>query len=109
MRIMTVDEVRAIREKMSLETIGMTSEELHQYFTQGAADIKQRIEEIRKKKGIIIEPRNHGSSSKPLQKNEHAFIRGAEYYANLSKADASANAGRNIAVHEPAENYDSNG
>jgi len=43
---MTVDEVRAIREKKSLETIGMTTEELNKYFDKGANEIQEMINEI---------------------------------------------------------------
>ena len=108
MKIMTVDEVRAIREKISLETINMTAEELCLYFARGANDIERRIAEIRSKRGITLESSNDVSTEKSKQKNEHAFIRGVEYYANLSKTNASANAGSNIAVHESTESYDSN-
>jgi hypothetical protein len=102
---MTIDEIRAIREATSLETIGMTTEELHQHFARGATDIERRIAEIRKKRGIVVEPSRRDSADKQSQRNEHAFIRGAEYYANLTKANADANTGNNMAVHEPKENY----
>ena len=65
---MTVDEVRAIREKTSLETIGMTTEELNQYFAQGAADIERRIAEIRKKKGFATYPQSNDKTNEPIRK-----------------------------------------
>jgi len=105
---MTINEVRAIREKASLETIGMTTEELRQYFAQGANDIERRIADIRKKRGIALESINNSDTSKLLQKKEDGFIRGAEYYAGLTTAKADENAGYNIAVYESLEDYDSN-
>ena len=105
---MTVDEVRAIREKISLKTINMTKEELCLYYARGANEMERRIAEIRSIRGIALESSSDVSTGKSKQKNEHAFIRGAEYYANLSKTIVSANTGPNIAVHEPTENYDSN-
>ena len=51
---MTVEEVRAIREKISLETVGMTTDELHAYFAKGAVKMEKRIAEIRKEKGIVL-------------------------------------------------------
>ena len=110
---MTVNEVREIRERLSLEARGMSTEEQQKRITDGAADAKRKIEEIRKKKGIVFtsvltSQEKSEAENKKMQKNEHAFIRGAEYYANLSKTNASANTGSNIAVHEPTENYDSN-
>jgi len=101
---MKVDEIRAIREKTSLETIGMTTEELRIYFAQGATDIERRIAKIRKKKGIVIESRSPGSASKSLQKNEHVYIRGAEYYSRLSSIKADN--GRNTMVQEAVDDYD---
>ena len=96
---MTVDEIRAIREKTSLETIGMTTEELRLYFAQGATDIERRIAEIRKKKGIATNPQTNDNTREPVLKNTHGFIRGAEYYANLSKAKIIT------AVHEEPNDY----
>ena len=52
MNDMTVAEVRAIREKQSLETIGMTKEELQAYFAKGAGEIQKMVDEIRKEKAI---------------------------------------------------------
>ena len=49
---MTVDMVREIREKTSLETCGMSADELHVYFLEGASRIEKRIAEIRKEKNI---------------------------------------------------------
>ena len=105
---MTINEVRAIKKKISLETIGMTTEELHQYFAQEAADIERRIVDIRKKRGITFGPISNSKTSKLIQKNEYAYKRGIEYYDNLSKTDVSFNSGNNIAVHESTENYDNN-
>ena len=91
---MTVDEIRAIREKTSLETIGMNTEELHLYFAQGARDIERRIVEIRKEKGVAIYPQSDDNASEPVHKNTHEFICGAEYYGNLTKAKTD------MSVHE---------
>ena len=44
---MTVKEVREIRERQSLETIGMTVEELNTYYGKGAAEIQKRIDALR--------------------------------------------------------------
>ena len=86
---MTIDEIRAIREKTSLKTMGMTTEELQAYFAKGAADIEMRIAEIRMKNSIAINSHSNEPTSRPVRKNEYGFIRGAEYYANLSKANTS--------------------
>jgi hypothetical protein len=51
---MTVAEVRVIREKQSLETVGMTTEELRAYFAKGANEVQKMIDEIRREKGIIF-------------------------------------------------------
>jgi uncharacterized hydantoinase/oxoprolinase family protein len=48
MNKMTVAEVREIREKQSLETIGLNTEELHDYFAKGASKIQFIIDEMRK-------------------------------------------------------------
>ena len=45
---MTVDEVRAIRERKSLETTGMNVSELNAYFSLGAKEMKKKIDEARK-------------------------------------------------------------
>ena len=47
---MTLDEIREIRERQSLETIGMTTAEVAAYFRKGAKKALQRIEEIRQEK-----------------------------------------------------------
>ena len=47
---MTLDEIREIRERQSLETIGMTTAEAAAYFRKGAEKALQRIEEIRQEK-----------------------------------------------------------
>jgi hypothetical protein len=44
---MNIDEVRAIKEKMSLETAGMSVSELHSYYSKGAAGIQKRIDALR--------------------------------------------------------------
>lgn len=44
---MTVDEVREIKEAMSLETADMSVGELHTYYSKGAKEIQRRIEELR--------------------------------------------------------------
>jgi len=44
---MTVDEVRAIKEKMSLETAGMSVSELHSFYSNGATEIQRKIDAIR--------------------------------------------------------------
>ena len=77
---MTVDEIRAIREKTSLETVVMNTVELRLYFSQGATDIERRIAEIRKKKGISTYLYSNDNTSESIQKNTHRFIRDAEYY-----------------------------
>ena len=51
---MTVDEVRAIREKKSLETIEMTTKELNAYFNNGAEAIKKMIEEVRLENSNVL-------------------------------------------------------
>ena len=96
---MTVDEIRKIRESISLEIKGMNPEELRAYYAEGAEDIERRIAEIRKKKGIAIYPQSNDNTSEPLRRNTHGYIRGAEYYANLSKAKTD------MAVHENPEDY----
>ena len=68
---MTVEEVRAIRNNISHETIGMSTEELRIYFRSKAIGVEQRIAEIRKKRGIVFEPPIDGSSGKQSHKNEH--------------------------------------
>jgi len=45
-----VDEIREIREKKSLETIGMTVEEKAAYYSKGAAEVQKRIDAIRAEK-----------------------------------------------------------
>ena len=47
---MTLDEIREIRERQSLETIGMTTAEAAAYFRKGAEKALQRIEEIKQEK-----------------------------------------------------------
>jgi len=45
---MTVDEVRHIKEKISLETAGMSVSELNSYYAVGAGEIQKKIDAIRK-------------------------------------------------------------
>ena len=45
---MTLAEVRVIRERQSLETVGMTADELRAYFAKGASEAQRMIDEIRK-------------------------------------------------------------
>jgi len=59
---MTVEEVRAIREIISLEAAGMTTDELHAYFAKGAAKMEERIAEIRKEKGIVLKVAKNSES-----------------------------------------------
>ena len=44
---MTLDEVREIKEKMSLETTGMNPSELRSYYSRSAKKIQKVIDEIR--------------------------------------------------------------
>ena len=46
---MFIDELRVIREKRSLETLGMTTEQLNFYYKKGADEMMKIIEEMRKK------------------------------------------------------------
>jgi hypothetical protein len=41
---MTIEEVIKIKEKMSLETAGMSVNELHAYYSTGAAKIQKMID-----------------------------------------------------------------
>jgi len=57
--IMTLDEVQCIKEQMSLETIGMSVDELNAYHSKGASEMQKRIEAIRNQQGTpltIIRP-----------------------------------------------------
>jgi len=45
---MTVDEVREIRERLSLETAGMSIKELNSYVSVGAMEMQKKIDEARK-------------------------------------------------------------
>jgi hypothetical protein len=47
---MTITEVRAIRERQSLETVGLTTEDLRAYFAEGAGEIQRMIDETRKER-----------------------------------------------------------
>ena len=57
---MTVEEVVAIKEKMSLETIGMSTNQLHNYHAEGAIAMHKIINEIR------AEHRNPPDVQEPL-------------------------------------------
>jgi len=48
---MTVDEVRSIKEKKSLETAGMSVSELNSYYAVGASEIQKKVDAIRKHRG----------------------------------------------------------
>ena len=45
---MKLEEIREIREKQSLETIGMTIDELNAYFGKGAEAMEKLIDKHRK-------------------------------------------------------------
>ena len=45
-----VEEIREIRERNSLETIGMSVDELNAYFAKGAGELQKRIDAIRAEK-----------------------------------------------------------
>jgi hypothetical protein len=47
---MTIAEVRAVREKQSIETVGLTTEGLRAYFADGANEIQKMIDEVRREK-----------------------------------------------------------
>ena len=47
---MTVKEVREIRERQSLETAGMSVDELKAYYGKGAAEMQKRIDALRAEK-----------------------------------------------------------
>ena len=49
---MTMEEVRKIKETMSLETVGMSVGELHTYYSKGANEIKKRVDEKRAGNGV---------------------------------------------------------
>ena len=42
-----MEEIRAIKERMSLETCNMSGEELNAYHKKGAAEIQKRIDALR--------------------------------------------------------------
>ena len=45
-----MDEIRAIKEQISLETCNMNSKELNAYYKKGAGEMQKRIDAIRKKR-----------------------------------------------------------
>jgi DNA topoisomerase VI subunit B len=49
---MKVAEVREIKEKMSLETVGITGRELSAFFSQGANEIQKMVKLRRKQKMV---------------------------------------------------------
>jgi len=51
---MFIDELRTIREEISLETIGMTTDQLNAYYKKGADEMMKRIEEVRKQNDITL-------------------------------------------------------
>ena len=56
-----MDEIRAIKERKSLETVGMSVSELNAYYSKGAGEMQKRIDAIRKKQSTsasIIRPEN---------------------------------------------------
>jgi len=44
---MSIEEIRTIKEKMSLEAVGMNANELHSYYSKGAREIQKMINEVR--------------------------------------------------------------
>ena len=53
---MTIDEIREIKEKMSLETVGMNTDELRSYYSKGANKIQKMIDKIRAGHEPYVEP-----------------------------------------------------
>ena len=51
---MTVSEVREIRARISEQTKDFSFEELRDYYAKSTLKAEERIKEIRKKKGIMI-------------------------------------------------------
>ena len=47
---MTLEEIREIRERKSLETIGMTFEEAAAYFKKGADEARRIMAELKQEK-----------------------------------------------------------
>ena len=47
---MTLDEIKIIRERKSLETKGMTTEEAAAYFKKGADNIKKIMDELKQER-----------------------------------------------------------
>jgi len=46
---MNLQEIRAIREKKSLEIVGMNGKQLHEYFKKGADVFEKDVFEMRRK------------------------------------------------------------
>jgi hypothetical protein len=46
---MTIDEVREIKERISLEACNLTGDELRKYYSKGATEIQKRIDAHRSK------------------------------------------------------------
>ena len=87
---MTLQEVLIIKEQKSQMTKDMTTEQLNEFFAGSLREFS-RI------------------TGKRITKEEFAFTRGAEYYANLSTVKADENTGYSMAVNEPQNDYGSNG
>ncbi|MDR2600253.1 MAG: hypothetical protein LBC73_08260 [Oscillospiraceae bacterium] len=51
---MLMDELRKNREKNSLDTIGMTSDELNTYYRNGSDNVLRKIEEKRNSNVIMV-------------------------------------------------------
>jgi hypothetical protein len=47
---MTIEEVREIKERISLEIVGMSVDEMNAYFAKGTAEVEKKIDAIRKQK-----------------------------------------------------------
>jgi len=52
---MTVDEIRGIKEKMSLETAGFSVSELNVYYSAGAREMQEKIDAARKQRQETVE------------------------------------------------------
>jgi len=48
---MTVEEVRQIKEQISLKTAGMSVNEMRAYYSVGASEAQKKIDDIRKHRG----------------------------------------------------------
>ena len=50
---MFIDELRTIREELSLKTIDMNSEQLNAYYKKGADEAMEKIDKIRKETAMM--------------------------------------------------------